>query len=84
MTHSNEDEVKKFISLPKKNPERRRIIGQIRKKGNFVFNTNKHFNDGELIVSRRPQTKFKRHAQDYKVCANCKAFFSKNKDLLCL
>lgn len=76
--HKEEEEVKKFIYLPKGNSERRTLISNIRKKGNFLFNTCKQYNDGELIVSRRPSKNLMRSAIDFKACANCKAFFAKN------
>lgn len=75
--HADETEVKKFICLPKGVKERREIIAGIRKKGNFVFNTKKEFNDGELIVARRPNKQYFRASKDFAACSNCKAFFSK-------
>ncbi|XP_045477756.1 uncharacterized protein LOC123682945 [Harmonia axyridis] len=75
--HSGEEEVKKFIMLPKGNVERAKIIGQIRKRGNFLFNTNENLNDGELIVARRPKSSRNKSGRDYSACANCKGFFSK-------
>ncbi|KAG5872851.1 hypothetical protein JTB14_017532 [Gonioctena quinquepunctata] len=65
------------MSLPKGVPERKKIIGDIRKRENFVFNTDKNYNDGELIVSRRPKNAENKSAKDFGACANCKAFFSK-------
>jgi len=38
--HKDEEDVQKFLDLPKKNIERRRIIDTIRRDGNFLFNTN--------------------------------------------
>nr|CAI5838478.1 unnamed protein product [Callosobruchus analis] len=78
LTVHKKEEVEKILALPRDCDERRQLIGNIRKKGNFVFNTNAGINDGELIVSRRPCTKFNRTASDFKPCAKCKAFFSKN------
>lgn len=75
--HKEEEEVKKFILLPKGTIERKEIIGKIRKQGNFLFNTDENFNDGELIVSRRPKDAANKSAKDFRACANCKAFFSK-------
>lgn len=76
--HGDEPEVKKFTALPKKTLERRKIIAVIREKGNFLFNSQTEYNDGELIVSRRPSNKLDRTARDFRACANCKAFFSIN------
>ncbi|KAJ8952372.1 hypothetical protein NQ317_003332 [Molorchus minor] len=76
--HKDQVEVKKFLSLPKKSMERRRAIDVLRKKGNYIFNTSRQLNDGELIVSRRPRAGLNRTAQDFKACGKCKAFFSKH------
>lgn len=76
--HKNEDEVKKFKNLPKGCKERTDIIGLLRKKGNFKYNTSACLNDGNLIVSRRPNAKKLRKATDFLPCVKCKAFFSKN------
>lgn len=75
--HKDEEDVQKFINLPKGTKERKRIIDTIRRNGNFLFNTNIQFNDGELIVCRRPSQKVSRTAQDFQACINCKGFFSK-------
>lgn len=48
LKHKNEEEVKKFLSFPKKSGERREVISQIRKKGNFKFNTQADLNSGLL------------------------------------
>ncbi|KAG5875285.1 hypothetical protein JTB14_035926 [Gonioctena quinquepunctata] len=74
LKHKQEEDVKKFIDLPKKSIERRKIIEIIRKKGNYIFNTNKNYNDGELIVSRRPNPKFTRNALHYIACEPTVAF----------
>jgi len=76
--HYNEPEVKKFAILPKKNPERKKIINTIRKIGNFKFNTNSELNTGQLIVSRRPNEKVNKTAIDFIACAKCKGFFAKS------
>lgn len=55
--HKNEADVQKFINLPKNTKERRQIIDTIRRNGNFLYNTNTKYNDGELIVCRRPNKK---------------------------
>jgi len=39
LKHSNEKDVAKFLSLPKSSYERRIMIGNCRKKGNYKFNT---------------------------------------------
>lgn len=76
--HKNEDEVKKFLHFPKGSYQRRDLIGQLRKKGNFSYNTKESLNDGWLVVSRRPNKKYIKAAEDFKACPNCLGFFSKN------
>lgn len=76
LRHKNEEDVKKFMILPKGSADRKSIIAKIRKKGNFIFNTHDDFNDGELIVARRPRANSVKNAKDFKVCANCKGFYS--------
>ncbi|XP_029158334.1 uncharacterized protein LOC114945545 [Nylanderia fulva] len=75
--HKNEEEVKKFILLPKGNSERKAIIETIRKESNFIYNTSSQFNTGELIVSRRP-SKINKLASEYICCPKCKGFYTKN------
>lgn len=72
-----EEEVRQFMLLPKGSIKRATIIGKIRKQGNIVFNTNKNFNDGELIIARRPKNALNKSAKDFRACANCRGFFSK-------
>lgn len=76
--HSNKLEVKKFAILPKKNPERKKIIDTIRKNGNFKYNTTSELNNGQLVVCRRPNATFKKTVTDFTVCIKCKGFFAKN------
>lgn len=76
--HRDETEVKKFMLLPKKNAERRKIIDMIRKNGNFKYNINAEVNKGQLIVCRRPNIKWDKDAKDFTVCIKCKGFFAKN------
>ncbi|XP_029658994.1 uncharacterized protein LOC115232951 [Formica exsecta] len=76
--HKDEEEVKKFAALPKGNKERQKIIGFLRRRGNYLFNTNPTYNKGELIVCRRPTESKKRTARDFICCAGCKGFFTKN------
>ncbi|XP_011702592.1 PREDICTED: uncharacterized protein LOC105458763 isoform X2 [Wasmannia auropunctata] len=74
--HKNEANVKKFISFPKGNSERKAIIQTIRQEGNFLYNTSSQFNTGELLVSRRPNVN--KPASCYGCCSKCKGYFSKN------
>jgi len=57
LKHKNEEEVKKFIYLPKRNKERIKIIDILRKRGNFLHNTRPELNSGILIASRQRQKK---------------------------
>lgn len=59
------------------NPDRRKIIDSIRKKGTFEYNTNSVYNHGNLIVSRRPSCPEKKDISYYRVCPNCKGHYSK-------
>ncbi|KAL6256689.1 hypothetical protein P5V15_012808 [Pogonomyrmex californicus] len=45
---------------------------------NYIFNTNPSYNNGELLVCRRPTESRKRTACDFICCAACKGFFTKN------
>ncbi|XP_074028803.1 uncharacterized protein [Leptinotarsa decemlineata] len=74
--HKEEEEVRKFLILPKGTEGRKRIIDGLRKQGCFEFNTDKNLNTGHLIVSRR--TKYVKQSSDYKICPYCKGMFSKN------
>lgn len=75
--HKNEESVKEFLFLKPGCPNRKKIIDTIKKKSQFQYNTTSGINSGNLVVSRRPQEKLKRSGKDYKVCCNCKGFFSK-------
>lgn len=46
-------------------------------KGIFEFNTNSKFNNGQLIVTRRPNAKKMRGPDHYIPCKYCKNFYSK-------
>ncbi|KAF5270523.1 hypothetical protein FQR65_LT17835 [Abscondita terminalis] len=77
LKHKTEEDVKKFINIPKGFPERKKIIDAIRKKGDFLHNVKLEYNTGILIPSRQRQEKHKNSAEDYVCCKNCKGFFSK-------
>ncbi|KAJ6648654.1 hypothetical protein Bhyg_03885, partial [Pseudolycoriella hygida] len=57
--------------------ERKKRLDALKKKGNYEFNTNIDINNGELIVSRRPNNKFNRKATDYSICHCCFGTYSK-------
>lgn len=52
------------------NPGRKKET--IRKIGTFEFNTNAEYNNGHLIVSRRPSLRRKNELSYYRVCPHCK------------
>lgn len=64
-----------FICVESK--ERIKAFAVLRKKGNYEFNTNAALNNGELIVSRRPNSRFNRNASDYSICHCCLGTYSK-------
>lgn len=76
LKHRNEEEVKKFLLLPKKSGERREAISQIRKKGNFKFNTQAGLNSGSMIVVRRPTKKEKQCGSYFLPCSNCEGHYA--------
>lgn len=55
---------------------RRVIIDRIRKKGQFLCNTDATINSGVLLPSRRQNKKFKKTAADYISCASCYGSYS--------
>lgn len=59
------------------NQERKKIIKHLRRKGNYLYNLDPAYNNGELIVCRRPTESGKKTACDFICCAGCKGFFSK-------
>ncbi|XP_077269159.1 uncharacterized protein LOC143901075 [Temnothorax americanus] len=76
--HKLESDVKKFSLLPKGNLERKKIIETIRRKGNFIHNTDPSVNTGALVVCRRPAKNSRKTVRDFTCCAKCKGWFTKN------
>lgn len=60
------------------NKERQKIIGLLRRRGNYFYNTDPTYNKGELIVCRRPKESTKKTAHNFICCVGCKGFFTKN------
>lgn len=60
------------------NLERKKIIETIRRKGNFIHNTDPSINTGELIVCRRSAKISRKTVRDFTCCAKCKGWFTKN------
>lgn len=78
LVHKNEGAVKKFNCLPKNDKLRKQLIDEIRKKGDFMFNTDKQFNKAILIVPRQRQKNSKNQAADFVCCKFCCGFYPKN------
>ncbi|XP_063993690.1 uncharacterized protein LOC135171231 isoform X2 [Diachasmimorpha longicaudata] len=76
--HHDEEDVKKFIQLPPKSKERQQIIATIRKNGDYLHNTDKRYNTGKLLVTRRPNIRMKKTAEDYITCGNCKGQYARS------
>lgn len=76
LAHKNEDDVKKFITLPPRNQEKQQIISVLRKNGNHLYNTDTRFNKGDLLVVRKPQERMKKSAKDFMACGNCRGQYS--------
>ncbi|XP_024875325.1 uncharacterized protein LOC112456803, partial [Temnothorax curvispinosus] len=76
--HKDEKEVKEIIYLPKGQSKRRILINEIRKKGQYLFNTNSDINTGELKVMRRPNSEKNKNATDFSICPQCKSNYSKS------
>ncbi|XP_066596703.1 putative leucine-rich repeat-containing protein DDB_G0290503 [Prorops nasuta] len=76
--HSKEADVQAFLKLRKKSKERSILIADIRKKGDYNYNTNKTVNNGNLIVLRLPSKDKNRSTNDYIACANCKGHYMRS------
>lgn len=63
--HKDIKAVKNIFDIPKGCSERKTLIKQIRKNGQYAFNTNSNINSGELKVMRRPAAKYNKKAQDF-------------------
>lgn len=76
--HKDEKEIQNILYIPKGRPERRHLINKIRKKGQYLFNTNSDINTGELKVMRRPNNNSKKDATDFSICPQCKGNYAKS------
>ncbi|XP_029162154.1 uncharacterized protein LOC114933735 isoform X1 [Nylanderia fulva] len=76
LKHKNEEEVKMFLLLPKKSRERRDAISQIRKRGNFKYNTQADLNNGSMIVVRRPTKEEKQCGSYFLPCSKCRGHYA--------
>lgn len=76
--HQDENRVKDFLNLPKRSTERLNKIANIRKEGNFIFNTTKEYNHGRMITVRRPTQKEKQNGMNFVNCPYCNGFYTRN------
>lgn len=76
--HKDEPAVKNFMSMKKNTNEKRKAIGVLRKKGDFIYNTSEDHNKGFLITVRRPQLKLKKTAEEFVNCPKCYGFYTRN------
>ncbi|XP_057341069.1 probable serine/threonine-protein kinase ndrD [Microplitis mediator] len=67
--HKVFEDVKKLKDIGKGTKERKDVLKIFRNNGSFMHNTNKIYNDGTLLVPRRPNTI--RKATEYTTCPNC-------------
>lgn len=77
LKHKTEADVQKFIHIKKGTHERAKIIAAIRNYGNLLHNTHNELNTGVFITVRQRQAKYRKTAEDYICCTNCKGFYSK-------
>ncbi|XP_070167781.1 uncharacterized protein [Polyergus mexicanus] len=76
--HKTEADVQKFIHIKKGIHERAKVIAAIRNHGNYLHNTYNKLNTSTLITVRQCQAKYKKSADNYICCTNCKGFYSKD------
>ncbi|XP_043288271.1 uncharacterized protein [Venturia canescens] len=76
--HQNEEKVKIFASLPPKDPKRLRLIGLLRKKGNYMHLDRKNNTNGLLVPVRRPRDPNKSSGDHYAPCPKCLGMYTKN------
>lgn len=75
--HSNEIEVAKALSFPKKSKERRMLLDYIRKRGKFTHNTEVFMSGkGELVPCKLPQNEAR--GEEFLHCLYCHGLFKKS------
>ncbi|XP_059223940.1 uncharacterized protein LOC131997276 [Stomoxys calcitrans] len=74
LKHKSEKQIKRAMAMPKKCSERLQILETLRKKGDFIHNTNQSKNSGILITTRQ-KLKSGETPDDYTCCKKCKGFF---------
>ncbi|XP_030559364.1 uncharacterized protein LOC115768712 isoform X2 [Drosophila novamexicana] len=77
LKHKVEPQVREISSLPKGSQQRIKLLDALRKKGDFIYNTDANYNEGTFIVPRQLRENSKRGALDFVCCTGCKAYFPK-------
>lgn len=78
--HALEEDVRSFITQPKKSQERLKCLELIKNKGNLYYNRKVlEQKQGSIIVGRRPKSHDKVDTNDYLPCKHCFKFFKKKK-----
>ncbi|XP_037033503.1 uncharacterized protein LOC119072395 [Bradysia coprophila] len=75
--HTEEADVQNLLKFDIGSKERKKMLDALKKRGNTRFNTDPKINKGKkMIVSRRPNSKFKRTGKDFRICAFCLGTYS--------
>ncbi|XP_037033027.1 uncharacterized protein LOC119072014 [Bradysia coprophila] len=69
--HKTEEDVKKFMCLPKGSKSRLLILDSLRKTGQDNWNKSAKLNKGKMITCRRPNKKFGNKSTRFKTCPYC-------------
>lgn len=78
--HALEEDVRSFITQPKKSKERLKCLELIKNKGNLYYNRKVlEQKQGSIIVGRRPKSFDEVDTNDYLPCKYCFKFFKKKK-----
>lgn len=76
--HKDKDEVAPLLILDKSDPDRKKLINELRGRGAIIYNTTYGLNKGELIVSRRSRLKTVDESNNYRTCPNCNNYFKRS------
>ncbi|XP_074097653.1 uncharacterized protein LOC141526516 isoform X2 [Cotesia typhae] len=82
--HGEEKEVKAFLAMKKNSSQRKAAIEELRLRGINMYNLNKDFNQGNIIVTRQPRKTSIANATDYKPCPECGKWLLNIKRHKCL
>ncbi|KAJ8951251.1 hypothetical protein NQ317_000558, partial [Molorchus minor] len=75
--HKEENEVKKISLLEKKNPLRKHLLDKLRKKGDYIFNTQLKSENEEIVVCRQSLKTEKAARKKNVPCPHCLGYYSK-------